>query len=102
MEQTVDYPAPRVPEQPVDGSLLESAATLAADEAQWMLKEALTACGINQTALAERLGQTRSGVAQMLTRYDVNPTVRTLAIWLRAMGYDLVIGFTPTASEETS
>ena len=52
------------------------------------------ATGITQRQLASRMGTTQSAVAA-LERPDSNPTLRTVADALDALGYELTLGATP-------
>jgi transcriptional regulator with XRE-family HTH domain len=50
--------------------------------------------GITQIQLASRMGTTQSAVAA-LERADSNPTLRTVADALDALGYELTLGASP-------
>ncbi|MFD0304693.1 helix-turn-helix domain-containing protein [Streptomyces sp. NPDC127119] len=72
-----------------DGAQLLAAARLR-HETLRVLQRALSACGLNQSQLADRLGIKKSAVSQVF-RGDGNLRITTIAQYLNAMGYELDI-----------
>ena len=77
-----------------------AAADLAA-QVMRILEQALDASGIDQKALAEKLGVTQGRVSQVLNG-DGNLRVAAVARYLRALGYETHLSATPVAAGNPS
>lgn len=97
MPRTTTLPrnTPRDKETPIPKDELKAVADAAVKDARSMLAEAIEDSGATQAILAERLSKTRSNMAQVLSRGEGNPTIRTVATWLHALGFELVLDFHP-------
>jgi DNA-binding phage protein len=92
---TLPRNALREREDPVPEGELSGAASEAVADCRSMLLQVIEEAGVTQAILAERLNKTRSNIAQVLTRGEGNPTIRTVAAWLYALGFRLVLDFEP-------
>ncbi|WP_073697193.1 helix-turn-helix transcriptional regulator [Mycobacterium sp. ST-F2] len=81
-------------EQATDAGAQGLAAADLAGQVMRLLHQALEASGLDQKALAEKLGVTQGRVSQVLNG-DGNMKVAAVARYLRALGYETRLSATP-------